>query len=88
MNAVEVNNLVKTYSGKTAVNDLSFSVAPGEILGLIGPNGAGKSTTIKSILDFIKPDSGEVILFGDTLSDRYKNQIGYLPEERGLYKSY
>ena len=86
MNAVEVKNMIKTYSGKTAVNDLSFSVAPGEILGLIGPNGAGKSTTIKSILDFIKPDSGEVILFGDTLNDRHKNQIGYLPEERGLYK--
>ena len=86
MNAVEVNNLIKTYSGKTAVNDLSFSVVPGEILGLIGPNGAGKSTTIKSILDFIKPDSGEINLFGDTLNDRHKNQIGYLPEERGLYK--
>ena len=86
MKAVEVNHLFKSYSGKVAVNDLSFSVVPGEILGLIGPNGAGKSTTIKSILDFIKPDSGEVILFGESLNDRNKNQIGYLPEERGLYK--
>ncbi len=86
MKAVEVNHLFKSYSGKTAVNDLSFSVVPGEILGLIGPNGAGKSTTIKTILDFIKPESGEVIIFGDTLNDRNKNQLGYLPEERGLYK--
>ena len=86
MKAVEVNHLFKSYSGKVAVNDLSFSVVPGEILGLIGPNGAGKSTTIKTILDFIKPDSGEVILFGESLNDRNKNQLGYLPEERGLYK--
>jgi len=86
MKAVEVNHLFKSYSGKTAVNDLSFSVLPGEILGLIGPNGAGKSTTIKTILDFIKPESGDVTLFGDTLNDSSKNQLGYLPEERGLYR--
>ena len=86
MTAVEVNHMVKSYSGKTAVNDLSFSVALGEIMGLIGPNGAGKSTTIKIILDFMKPDSGDVTIFGDTLNDASKNQIGYLPEERGLYK--
>ena len=84
--AVEVNHMVKSYSGKTADNDLSFSVTPGEIVGLIGPNGAGKSTTIKIILDFMKPDSGDVTIFGDTLNDASKNQIGYLPEERGLYK--
>ncbi len=86
MTAVEVNHLIKSYSGQTAVNDLSFSLVPGEILGLIGPNGAGKSTTIKTILDFIKPDSGEVKIFGDALTDPSKNQLGYLPEERGLYK--
>ncbi|MGD0918083.1 MAG: ATP-binding cassette domain-containing protein [Thermodesulfobacteriota bacterium] len=86
MTAVEVNHLIKSFSGKTAVNDLSFSVVPGEIVGLIGPNGAGKSTTIKTILDFIKPDSGEVTLFGDTLNEANKNHLGYLPEERGLYK--
>ena len=86
MTAVEVNHMVKSYSGKTAVNDLSFSVTPGEIVGLIGPNGAGKSTTIKIILDFMKPDSGDVTIFGETLNDASKNQIGYLPEERGLYK--
>ncbi|MDX2444890.1 MAG: ATP-binding cassette domain-containing protein [Bacteroidales bacterium] len=86
MKAVEVNKLNKSYAGKTAVNDLSFSVNPGEILGLIGPNGAGKSTTIKIILDFMKPDSGEVKIFGNKMNESYKNHIGYLPEERGLYK--
>lgn len=86
MNVVEINHLVKSYSSKTAVDDLSFSVAPGEILGLIGPNGAGKSTTIKTILDFIKPDSGDVTVFGGKMNGSSKNQIGYLPEEKGLYK--
>lgn len=86
MKTVEVNSLYKSYAGKTAVNDLSFSVNPGEILGLIGPNGAGKSTTIKIILDFMKPDSGEVKIFGNPMNESFKNQIGYLPEERGLYK--
>jgi ABC-2 type transport system ATP-binding protein len=87
MTAVAVNHLYKSYAGKTAVQDLSFSVDPGEILGLIGPNGAGKSSTIKIILDFMKPDSGEVMIFGGRMSEACKNQIGYLPEERGLYKN-
>jgi ABC-2 type transport system ATP-binding protein len=86
VNIVEANHLFKSYSDKSVVNDLSFSVAPGEILGLIGPNGAGKSTTMKIVLDFIKPESGDVKVFGDTLNDRSKNQIGYMPEERGLYR--
>jgi ABC-2 type transport system ATP-binding protein len=86
MKAVEVNHLYKSYSGKRAVEDLSFSVDPGEILGLIGPNGAGKSSTIKIILDFMKPDSGEVKIFGQQMDEACKNQIGYLPEEKGLYK--
>jgi ABC-2 type transport system ATP-binding protein len=86
MKAVEVNHLRKSYADVTAVRDLTFSVEPGEILGLIGPNGAGKSSTIKIILDFVKPDSGEVRLFGQQMNDALKDQIGYLPEERGLYK--
>ncbi|MFC1726806.1 ABC transporter ATP-binding protein [candidate division KSB1 bacterium] len=86
MTAVEVHHLFKSYAGKTAVKDLSFSVEPGEILGLIGPNGAGKSSTIKIILDFMKPDSGEVNIFGHQMNEACKDQIGYLPEERGLYK--
>jgi ABC-2 type transport system ATP-binding protein len=86
MTAVEVTHLVKSYADVVAVNDLTFTVEPGEILGLIGPNGAGKSTTIKIILDFMKPDSGEVKIFGQQMNEAFKDQIGYLPEERGLYK--
>lgn len=86
MKAVLVSNLYKSYADRCAVKDLSFSVDPGEILGLIGPNGAGKSTTVKIILDFLKPDSGEVRVFGQQMDEAFKNQIGYLPEERGLYK--
>lgn len=86
MTAVAVNNLIKSYGPKTAVKKLSFSVNPGEILGLIGPNGAGKSSTIKMILDFMKPDSGEVEILGGRMTEECKNRIGYLPEERGLYK--
>ena len=87
MTAIAVHHLYKSYAGKTAVKDLTFSVDPGEILGLIGPNGAGKSSTIKIILDFMKPDSGEVKIFGHQMAEAKKNQIGYLPEERGLYKN-
>jgi ABC-2 type transport system ATP-binding protein len=86
MTAVEVTHLHKSYNGRPAVEDLTFSANPGELLGLIGPNGAGKSTTIKTILDFMKPDSGEVRIFGNPMNETLKNEIGYLPEERGLYK--
>ena len=86
MATVAVHHLHKSYNGKPAVRDLSFSVAPGEMLGLIGPNGAGKSSTIKMILDFMRPDSGEIEIFGHQMSDATKNRIGYLPEEKGLYK--
>ncbi len=87
MEVLEVNHLVKSYSGKTAVNDLSFSVVAGETLGLIGPNGAGKSSTVKMILDLIRPDSGKVDIFGHQMNEDTKNLIGYLPEERGLYNN-
>ena len=86
MTAVRVSHLQKSYDGTHAVRDLSFSVAPGEMLGLIGPNGAGKSTTIKMILDFLRPDSGEIEIFGQPMSEATKDRIGYLPEEKGLYK--
>jgi ABC-2 type transport system ATP-binding protein len=86
MQAVEVNRVFKAFAGKTVVGDLSFSVAQGEIFGLIGPNGAGKTTTIRMMLDIIKPDSGSVTILGEKLGEATKNKLGYLPEERGLYK--
>ena len=86
MPTVEVDHIVKSYADKVAVNDLSFSVAQGEIFGLIGPNGAGKTTTIRMMIDIIKPDSGDVTILGEKLSEASKNKLGYMPEERGLYK--
>ncbi len=74
MIAVEVNNLVKTYGDVVAVNDLSFDIKTGEILGLIGPNGAGKSSTIKILLDFMKPDSGDVKIFGQRMNEQAQGQ--------------
>jgi len=86
MPAVEVNHIVKSYVNKVAVDDLSFSVARNEIFGLIGPNGAGKTTAIRMMMDIIKPDSGQIAILGEKLSESSKNKLGYLPEERGLYR--
>jgi len=86
MSAVEVNLINKSYANKVAVADLSFSVPQNEIFGLIGPNGAGKTTTIRMMMDIIKPDSGQIAIFGEELSESSKNKLGYLPEERGLYR--
>ena len=83
---VEVSRVSKSFNGNTVVSDISFSVGQGEIFGLIGPNGAGKTTTIRMIMDIIKPDSGEINILGESLDKDTKNRIGYLPEERGLYK--
>lgn len=83
---LSVKHLYKSYAGKLAVKDISFSLDSGELLGMIGPNGAGKSSTIKMILDFIGPDSGEVEIFGNPINEACKNRIGYLPEEKGLYR--
>lgn len=84
--AADVDNVVKSYGDKRVVNEVSFSLAQGEIFGLIGPNGAGKTTTIRMMLDIIKPDSGDIRILGEKISQDTKNRIGYLPEERGLYK--
>jgi len=84
--AADVNNVVKSYGNKRVVNEVSFSLAQGEIFGLIGPNGAGKTTTIRMMMDIIKPDSGDIYILGKRISEDTKNRIGYLPEERGLYK--
>jgi ABC-2 type transport system ATP-binding protein len=86
VNTVEVRHVVKSYADKVAVNDLSFTVGAGEVFGLIGPNGAGKTTTIRMMMDIIKPDSGEVTILGEKLGEAAKNRLGYLPEERGLYR--
>jgi ABC-2 type transport system ATP-binding protein len=69
MPAVEVNHIAKRYGDKAVVDDLSFSVAQGEIFGLIGPNGAGKTTTIRMMMDIIKPDSGGVKILGERLGE-------------------
>jgi ABC-2 type transport system ATP-binding protein len=86
MPSVEVIDVVKTYGDKNAVDKVSFNVDPGQILGLIGPNGAGKTTVIRMIMDIIKPDAGEVRILGKTFGEESKDLVGYLPEERGLYK--
>lgn len=82
---LEVKNLVKTFGDYTAVNNISFEIPDGKILGLIGQNGAGKTTTFRLILDFLTPNSGTVLWNGHPLTDKDYNTIGYLPEERGLY---
>lgn len=87
MNAIELSHVRKQYNGVTAVHDLSFEVYAGEVFGLLGPNGAGKSTTIRMLMDIIKPDSGSIHILGQPLSDALKDRIGYLPEERGLYRN-
>jgi len=84
--AVEVIDVAKAYKGKVAVDGLSFSVEKGEVFGLIGPNGAGKTTTLRMMMDIIQPDAGQVSIFGETPSQATKSRLGYLPEERGLYK--
>ncbi len=88
MNIIEIKNVTKRFNGVTAVDNLSFIAESGKIYGFLGPNGAGKTTTIRMIMGIIKPDSGEIKVFGDKISEQNKGQIGYIPEERGLYKKY
>ena len=83
---IEVEHLTKDYGPHRAIDNISFSVEKGEIMGFLGPNGAGKTTTIRMMMDIIKPDSGVVTVLGEKLSEATKNQLGYLPEEKGLYK--
>lgn len=82
----ELQDVRKTYDGVKAVDGVSFRITKGTILGLLGPNGAGKTTTIRMMLRIILPDSGTIRVFGDELETVNKARIGYLPEERGLYK--
>ena len=80
------DSVSKTFGGKTAVDDISFSVGRGEIVGFLGPNGAGKTTSIRMGLGIVRPTSGTVSLFGAAPGPAAFGRIGFLPEERGLYK--
>jgi ABC-2 type transport system ATP-binding protein len=83
---IELHRVRKSYDKFVAVDDLSFSIAPGTIFGLLGPNGAGKTSTIRMMIGISVPDSGEVRMFGEPFRGQHLDRIGYLPEERGLYK--
>ncbi len=85
--AVEARGLWKRFGDRAAVRDVSLRIDPGEIVGLVGPNGAGKTTTIRMLLDILRPDEGSVSVFGAPISREALSRIGYLPEERGLYRS-
>ena len=86
MNTVELASVRKSYDDFVAVDDLSLRIQPGRIYGLLGPNGAGKTSTLRMIIGIIVPDSGQVLMLGEPLSRAHTNRLGYLPEERGLYK--
>lgn len=86
MYALEVKNLTKQFNSLVAVDNASFEVPEGSIFGLIGRNGAGKTTTIRMMMNIYMPDGGEVTLRGVKVGQEFKNRVGYLPEERGLYK--
>lgn len=86
MNPIEVSHIAKSFGDTSAVVDVSFAVARGEIFALLGPNGAGKTTAIRMMLDIFKPDRGTVTILGGPMTDDKKSRIGYMPEERGLYQ--
>lgn len=86
MKTVDVSHIKKNFGRVEAVKDVSFEVHSGEIFGLLGPNGAGKTTVIRMMMDIFRPDAGKVAILGGALDEAKKSRIGYLPEERGLYK--
>ncbi len=86
MNTIELDNVTKTFNKHTAVDDLSLSVPKGSIYGFIGPNGSGKTTTIRMIMNILYPDNGTIKLSGEQHKGSKLDNVGYLPEERGLYK--
>ncbi|MCX6148053.1 MAG: ATP-binding cassette domain-containing protein [Candidatus Kapabacteria bacterium] len=85
-NILNVKNVTKSFGDYKASNDISFNVEKGKIFGLLGPNGAGKTTMIRMLTNIYVPDSGSITLFGNPVGPDQQNNIGYLPEERGLYK--
>jgi ABC-2 type transport system ATP-binding protein len=86
MNVLSLQNVIKAYHNHIAVNDVSFDVKSGSIFGLLGPNGAGKTSLIRIITTITAVDSGTILLNGEPLNHLHPNEIGYMPEERGLYK--
>jgi ABC-2 type transport system ATP-binding protein len=86
MKVLSLKNVTKSYGSYLAVNHVSFDVEQGTIFGLLGPNGAGKTSMIRIITSITAPDSGEILLNGEPLNSLHPHQIGYMPEERGLYK--
>ena len=86
-NFIEIKNITKTYGNYTALDDISINVPKQSIYGLLGPNGAGKTTLIRMLNQITAPDKGSIILDGEILNRSHISNIGYLPEERGLYKS-
>lgn len=86
MDAVILESITKTFGKNTAVDDLSLAVPRGSVYGFIGPNGSGKTTTIRMIMNILYPDRGRIRVLGETLQGACTDRIGYLPEERGLYR--
>ena len=84
--ALEVKNVTKRFGNVLAVDDVSFQIPEGAIYGFLGPNGAGKTTTIRMIMSIFYPDSGSIVTLGNSNPELVKDRMGYLPEEKGLYK--
>ena len=85
-NVLELYRVCKRYGSFHAVDDISFAIPAGSIYGFLGPNGAGKTTTLRMVLDILKPDSGSIQILGHSSALHVRHRIGYLPEEKGLYK--
>ncbi|HZV45606.1 MAG TPA: ATP-binding cassette domain-containing protein, partial [Saprospiraceae bacterium] len=86
MSILRLEHVTKKYKDQVAVNDISFEVERGTIFGMLGPNGAGKTSTIRIITTITGPDSGKVYFENEILNQSHPSRMGYLPEERGLYK--
>jgi len=84
---LEIQHISKSFYRKSALDDVSLLINEGEIFGLLGPNGAGKTTLIRIINRILEQDSGQIRINGELMTDRHLDSIGYLPEERGLYKT-